>query len=85
MWGVKATDEFASWYTARPTETQARIDEAVYRLADRGPGVGGPLVDTLTASKLHDLKELRVGASGRGAALPVRVSILVAPRSCWRR
>ena len=38
-----------------------RVVQAIDALADGGPGLGRPLVDTITASRLQNLKELRPG------------------------
>lgn len=53
------------------------MDGAVATLADHGPSLGRPLVDTLTASKLHRLKELRPASSGR---TEVRILFAFDPR-----
>lgn len=45
--------------------TAALVEQAVDRLADAGPGLGRPLVDTLEHSRLRNLKELRPGSRGR--------------------
>ncbi|MCO5310254.1 MAG: type II toxin-antitoxin system RelE/ParE family toxin [Austwickia sp.] len=34
-------------------------------LQERGPALGRPLVDTVTASRHRNMKELRPGSSGR--------------------
>jgi hypothetical protein len=39
-------------------------DDAIYALSRSGPALGRPLVDTITASKIKNLKELRPGCSG---------------------
>ncbi|WP_329501375.1 type II toxin-antitoxin system RelE/ParE family toxin [Kitasatospora herbaricolor] len=46
-------------------ETANQIADAVNLLARRGPLLGRPLVDRIQNSKLHNLKELRPGSSGR--------------------
>jgi DNA-binding XRE family transcriptional regulator len=40
------------------------VDDALYVLSRSGPGLGRPLVDTITASKIKNLKELRPPSSG---------------------
>jgi len=41
-----------------------RVEEALDELAERGPGLGRPLVDRLHSSKIHNLKELRPRTPG---------------------
>lgn len=42
-----------------------QIAAALDRIAEEGPNLGRPLVDTLRGSTLRNLKELRPGSSGR--------------------
>jgi hypothetical protein len=61
-WEIYQTDGVAAWMEdLRRTDPQAaeRVEAAVDVLAEYGPTLGRPLVDTLTASKLANLKELR--------------------------
>jgi hypothetical protein len=46
-------------------KTAALPDDAIYALSCSGPASGRPLVDTITGSKIKNLKELRPGSSGR--------------------
>jgi hypothetical protein len=46
-------------------ETAVLIERAIDRLAEVGPTLGRPLVDTLDHSGLPNLKELRPGSRGR--------------------
>ncbi|MFC4052714.1 type II toxin-antitoxin system RelE/ParE family toxin [Actinomadura syzygii] len=46
-------------------DTEALIEQAIDRLAEVGPTLGRPLVDTLGHSGLRNLKELRPGSRGR--------------------
>lgn len=41
--------------------THARVVQAIDALAEGGPGLGRPLVDTIAGSALANLKELRPG------------------------
>jgi hypothetical protein len=41
-----------------------QISQAITTLAEEGPGLGRPLVDTVSGSSLANLKELRPGSSG---------------------
>jgi hypothetical protein len=40
------------------------VDDAIYALGCSGPALGRPLVDSITASKIRNLKELRPPSSG---------------------
>src|ERR1035441_8980306 len=44
--------------------TRRLVAQAIDQLLDEGPGLGRPLVDRITGSSLHNLKELRPGSSG---------------------
>ncbi|MBT2228437.1 type II toxin-antitoxin system RelE/ParE family toxin [Nonomuraea sp. NEAU-A123] len=44
--------------------TQRLVAETIDRLLDEGPALGRPLVDRISGSDLHNLKELRPGSSG---------------------
>ncbi len=59
MWDVEATDDFAVWFDALDTADQERVVAAVEILAELGPGLGRPFVDTLKGSRHRNLKELR--------------------------
>jgi hypothetical protein len=60
-------------------------DDAIYALRRSGPALGRPLVDTITASKIKNLKELRPGSSGTSEIRilfvfdPWRSAILLVP------
>ncbi len=61
-WEIYQTDEVAAWMRdLRRTDPQAaeKVEAAVDVLAEYGPTLGRPLVDTLAGSKLANLKELR--------------------------
>lgn len=61
-WDIYQTDEVAEWMTElRQSEPDAaaQVEAAVDVLAECGPTLGRPLVDTLIGSKLANLKELR--------------------------
>lgn len=66
-WKVIVVEPCLSWLhelrrTDRPTLIQ--ISQAITTLAEEGPGLGRPLVDTVSGSSLANLKELRPGSSG---------------------
>ncbi|HVB42399.1 MAG TPA: type II toxin-antitoxin system RelE/ParE family toxin [Streptosporangiaceae bacterium] len=45
-------------------DTLVLISQAITVLAEEGPALGRPLVDTIAGSKLPNLKELRPGSAG---------------------
>ena len=49
---------------AAEAKTADLADDAIYTLSRSGPALGRPLVDTITGSKIKNLKELRPGSSG---------------------
>jgi hypothetical protein len=51
-------------------DTYRSVNVAIDMLAERGPGLGRPLVDTLRGSDISNLKELRP-RSGRDVAIRV--------------
>ncbi len=79
-WEVEYTDEFERWWDTLALEEQAAIDVAVDVLAQAGPALGRPWVDTIKSSRHPNMKELRP----RGGFLrilfafdPRRVAILL--------
>lgn len=72
------TDEFLTWTEELEEVSMAQVVDAIDRLADAGPALGRPLVDRLTASKVHNLKELRPGSAGRSE---IRIIFVFDP---WR-
>lgn len=59
MWDVEATDDFAAWFDTLDVADQERVTAAVEILAELGPGLGRPDVDTLKGSRHRNMKELR--------------------------
>lgn len=67
-WAVKVTDEYAAWFGTlikEDLDSASQVAQAVAALREAGPTLGRPLVDRLTGSDLHHLKELRPGSRGR--------------------
>jgi hypothetical protein len=72
-WTIKTSSDVRQWL-----RVLRREDPDVYRsvnvtldmLAERGPGLGRPLVDTLQGSEISNLKELRP-RSGRDIAIRI--------------
>ena len=80
-WDIFQTDEVAAWLRElqdSDPKTADLVDDAIYTLSRSGPGLGRPLVDTITNSKIANLKELRPGSRGRGE---VRILFVFDP---WR-
>lgn len=66
-WDIYLTNEVATWLSnlqAADPKTADLVDDAIYALSRSGPTLGRPLVDTITGSKIKNLKELRPGSSG---------------------
>ncbi len=59
MWRVEYTDQFAEWWDSLTHDCQERVAAAVELLEVHGPALGRPLVGTIQASRLANLKELR--------------------------
>ena len=60
-------DEVEQWFLdlcETAPEMADRVEAAIDRLVEFGPGLGRPWVDTLSRSKIRNLKELRPGACG---------------------
>jgi hypothetical protein len=66
-WDIVLLEQVDTWFLKlceTDPATAALVEQAIDRLADEGPGLGRPLVDTLEHSKLRNLKELRPGSRG---------------------
>jgi hypothetical protein len=68
-WEVRVCDEFLQWYDALDEADGVNVDTSVDLLAEAGPALGRPHVDTLKGSVYINLKELRVQSAGR----PLRI------------
>lgn len=64
-WEIRVTDELLAWINTLGERTRAQVVDAIDRLAEAGPGLGRPLVDSIAHSAIHNLKELRPGSAGR--------------------
>lgn len=60
-WDVYVVDEVREWIDALDPVSHARVVQAIDLLAEVGPGLGRPLVGTITGSSMANLKELRPG------------------------
>ncbi|MEU8428505.1 type II toxin-antitoxin system RelE/ParE family toxin [Micromonospora sp. NPDC048887] len=54
-------DEVRQWLDTLDASTHARVVQVIDLLAEHGPGLGRPLVDTIHGSSMANLKELRPG------------------------
>jgi hypothetical protein len=66
------------WNWIRRPEERRLVDDAIYTLSRSGPALGRQLVDTITNSKIANLKELRPGSRGRSE---IRILFVFDP---WR-
>ncbi|SCG50761.1 type II toxin-antitoxin system RelE/ParE family toxin [Micromonospora humi] len=60
-WDIYLVDEVRHWLDTLDANTHARVVQAIDLLAELGPGLGRPLVDTIHGSSIANLKELRPG------------------------
>lgn len=61
-WEIDFTAQAEAWYLSLRPEVQQRTAAAFDLLAERGPGLGRPAVDSIKGSRHHNLKELRSGS-----------------------
>jgi len=64
MWSVDI-ELVAGWLASLDDDSRAQVVAAIELLADRGPQLGRPIVDTVSSSRHRNMKELRPGSSGR--------------------
>jgi hypothetical protein len=72
-WSIKTTGDVRDWLRAlrqSDPDVYRSVNVAIDMLAEIGPGLGRPLVDTLQGSSIANLKELRP-RSGRDVAIRV--------------
>lgn len=60
-WDLYVVNEVRDWIAALDDASHARVVAAIDLLAEHGPGLGRPLVDTIRGSTMANLKELRPG------------------------
>ena len=64
MWNVDV-ELIEEWLESLDESSWKQVMAAIEVLQELGPQLGRPLVDTLTASRHKNMKELRPGSSGR--------------------
>ena len=62
---IVTTPTFERWIGGLGSERAARVSAAMLRVARGGPLLGRPRVDSIQGSRLHNLKELRLGNTMR--------------------
>ena len=58
-WEINLHPDVEQWFLALPDEESDGVSDAIDVLAEQGPGLGRPLVDRISGSKYHHMKELR--------------------------
>ncbi len=58
-WDVEGTDQFKAWFFGLADAEDRAVSEAIDALITTGPSLGRPFVDTLSSSRIPNLKELR--------------------------
>lgn len=76
MWEVDV-ELVVHWLAAVDEDTYDQVVASLQMLAEHGPGLGRPLVDTIVGSQHKNMKELRPGSSGRSQ---VRILFAFDPR-----
>jgi len=66
-WEVILWGDVESWLLALDERTYIRVAAAIDLLAAEGPRLGRPLVDRVSGSRHHNMKELRPRSDGRSA------------------
>ncbi len=60
-WQIYIANEVLGWLDGLDATAHAKVVQAIDTLAEAGPGLGRPLVDTIHGSSIANLKELRPG------------------------
>ena len=75
-WEVASTSEFDEWLDGLDEDDEERVEAAIEMLAEGGPGMGRPLVDSIKASRHSNMKELRPPKGN------IRILFAFDPRRC---
>ncbi len=68
QWDVLLVSEVEDWFMSLVRDDGATanlVEDALELLAVEGPMLGRPLVDSITGSRIRNMKELRPGSTGR--------------------
>jgi hypothetical protein len=57
---VVTTSAFDRWFAGLPADRRNEVKAAQEYLAERGPNLGRPRVDSINGSRVHNMKELRM-------------------------
>lgn len=58
-WSVEGTDQFKEWFFSLSEAEDEAVSAAIDILIETSPGLGRPFVDTISGSRIPNLKELR--------------------------
>ena len=82
-WDIQLSHQVLDWLESEPVSIRERVDVVLSVLAAHGPNLGRPLVDSVSGSRIRNLKELRV-LSSRDHAIrilfcftPARIALLL--------
>ena len=64
-WIIIETTEYSAWHDSLTEKQQRAISQRREILRRVGPNASSPLVDSLTGSRIKNLKQLRVSSGGR--------------------
>jgi hypothetical protein len=64
VWSAEFTNEFHDWWLQLDAAQQDAIESRVQLLQEQGPGLGRPVVDTISGSRHANMKELRADKGG---------------------
>ena len=73
---IEVSYEFKEWYESLTDEECGSVHNVIEALAQLGPALGRPQVDTLKGSRYANMKELRIQHQGR----PYRILFAFDPR-----
>lgn len=64
MWDVVYSEDWGNWFDGLTDPQQVALVAAIDVLRQKGPALGRPLVDRVSGSAYHNMKELRVSEGG---------------------
>jgi hypothetical protein len=67
IWEVKMSEQVTQWLESQPWAIRNKVDALVSLLSANGPQQGRPIVDSISGSRIHNLKELRVSSTSNHA------------------